>query len=365
MQGFLKSIGYVAAFLLLALISYKVTMVYYENVGDAGENPRLSQYVDTIKSDGVADTVGKNLILAVNEDNGKIQKIVIEICNKNTGNLDYITVPNDIEFTISYDLYKKLASANGEIPQIICMKKIHQYFQGENMYQCAQLLLEDVMDISFSYYTVIPSGIYKDMFRTVKASGMQKWKAGYQKEMETLTSTEDYAAFWKKYYEKVQSNLSEDKKNTYSETYMKAVPDQVAFSIVSGEESDNGFVLSVEETNYALNKILKNEAYDLVKDEQDKDAKKKSSVGMAVEILNSTKVNGLASSYREKLVDIGVNVVGIGNYSSETLEKTKIIVAKEGYGEDLLAYFKGAEIEVGQLDQGLDICVILGATEEQ
>lgn len=357
---FFKSFICIFAFCLVGFISYKVTMFYYENIGDAGENETLSKYVEELKSDGEAELVSKNLILAVNSETGAIKRIVIEIFNSNTGNLDYITVPIQLEFTMSYDLYKKLASVNPDVPQIVCMKKIHKYFEGENRNQCAQLLLEDVMDISFSYHTIIPFEVYKSMFRSAKGSGVQKWTAAYQKEMEALDTKGEYEQFFKKYYEKVQSNLSETKKCTYISGYLKGGPKQVAFYKVSGENSGKVFALSIEETNSLINMILNNSAY--TEENQGKQVKseEKSSIGLSIEILNSTKINGLASSFQEKLIQEGMNVSRIGNYDGTMLAHTKIVVKKEGYGKDLLAYFKDATIEIGQVGQDVDICIIIG-----
>lgn len=359
---FLKSVIGIAIFFVLGFSSYKVTMWYYDNVGEIKvDEESLSKYISDIDTDGVAENISKNMILAVDRETGRITKVLVEIVNQKTGNIDYITIPNNLEFTMSYDLYKKLATANPDVPQIVCIKKIHNYFSGESLYQCAQLLFEDVMDISFSYYTVIPNDVFKEMFQTDKSTGAQKWKKSFKAEMTALHTKEDYETFFDKYYEKVTSNLSREKKDTYIDTYLEGVPDQVAFSVVSGESCDDVFVLSVEETNYLINKILENDSY--TDENQPAAEKAASSVGLVIEILNSTGINGLASSFQEKLVEQGMNVISIGNYSDSMLEHTKIIVKEEGYGEDLLQYFKDATIEVGELGNGIDIRIILGTSD--
>lgn len=357
---FLKSIICVAVLFFAGFISYKITMAYYENFGDAGENEALTKYVSELKSDGEAEEVSKNLILGVDTESGKIKKVVIEIMNKNTGNLDYITVPKELQFTVSYELYKKLATANKDVPQIVSIGKIHKYFKDESLYQCAQLLLEDVMDISFSYYTVIPTPVYNAMFCTEKGTGVQKWTKKYEKEMKALKTEEDYKAYFHKYYEKVQSNLTESKKCSYISAYLKGGPKQVAFYKVSGENVGKNFTLSVEETNSLINSILENAAYTEENQAKQLMDQEKSSIGLSIEILNSTKVNGLASSFRERLVENGMNVTRIGNYNGAMLEETKIIVKEKGYGKDLLKLFHNASVEVGQVSNDVDICVILG-----
>ena len=359
---FLKSVIAMAVFFVLSFVSYKVTMWYYENMEVIEvDETKLSKYISGIDENGVAEEVSKNMILATDEENGRITKIIVEIVNQNTGNIDYITVPNNLQFTMSYDLYKKLATANPDIPQIVCIKKIHKYFSGESLYQCAQLLLEDVMDISFSYYTVISNDVFKEMFKGDKSTGAQEWKNSFKEEMTKLDTKEDYEVFFDKYYEKVTSNLDREKKDVYIDAYLEGVPEQVVFSVVSGECCDDVFVLSVEETNYLINRILENDAY--TAENQPPTNKAASSMGLGIEILNSTGINGLASSFQEKLVEQGMNVISIGNYSDSMLEQTKIIVKEEGIGEDLLQYFKDATIEVGELSNDVDIRIILGTSD--
>ena len=135
----------------------------------------------------------------------------------------------------------------------------------------------------------------------------------------------------------------------------------MAFHIVSGERCDNAYVLSVEETNHLINSILNNAAYS--EENQIQSEEVTSSVGLSIEILNSTKNNGLASAFQEKLVEQGMNVISIGNYEEQTLEHTKIIVKQNNYGKDLLSYFNNASIETGELGADVDICIILGTSD--
>jgi hypothetical protein len=354
-------VGLALSMFLVGFCSYKITMLYYEQAEIEVHNDNLSKYVEELNCDGVAEYVSRNLILGINEENGQIKRIIIEICNGNTGNLDYITVPAKLEFTMSYDLYKKLATANSNIPQIINMKKIHQYFSGESSYQCAELLLEDLLDISFSYYTAIPETVCQEMFTQEKGSGIQKWSDAFLNEMNGLNDRQQYEEFFHKYYEKVSSNLSERDKCSYIPTYLKGGPKQVAFYVVSGEMLEDNFMISVEETNSLVNRILQNEAYK--EGVQEHILQGESSIGLAMEVLNSTKINGLASSYQEKLIQQGMNVIRIGNYNDTTLEYTKIVVKQQGYGQDLLQYFENATVEVGELEPGVDIRIIIGQAD--
>lgn len=90
-----------------------------------------------------------------------------------------------------------------------------------------------------------------------------------------------------------------------------------------------------------------------------------SSVGHPIEVLNSTEVAGVAAGWQEKLNNAGFTVSQIGNYEVETLTNSKIIVTQDGMGMDLLEYFPNASIEVGTIDSGAEIQVIVGTSDVQ
>lgn len=69
-------------------------------------------------------------------------------------------------------------------------------------------------------------------------------------------------------------------------------------------------------------------------------------------VLNSTGVAGLAKRWANKLTGSGFSSVVTGNYTAGAESKTKIYVAQEGMGNDLISYFSDAELIVGALDSG-------------
>ena len=90
-----------------------------------------------------------------------------------------------------------------------------------------------------------------------------------------------------------------------------------------------------------------------------------SSVGHTIEVLNSTDTAGVAAGWRDKLNAAGFNVIQVGNYETETLTNSKIIVSQDGMGQDLLQYFPNATIEVGTIDSGVEIQIIVGTADVQ
>lgn len=88
-------------------------------------------------------------------------------------------------------------------------------------------------------------------------------------------------------------------------------------------------------------------------------------------LLNSTSVAGLAGAWNDKMNSAGFANTAIGNYNSGEETQTKIYVAEEGMGEDLLQYFNNATIIVGSLETSqytiisgsmatIDIIIVIG-----
>lgn len=90
-----------------------------------------------------------------------------------------------------------------------------------------------------------------------------------------------------------------------------------------------------------------------------------SSVGHSIEVLNSTDVAGVAARWQEKLQGEGFTVDTIGNYETEALTSTKIVVSQDGMGQDLVSYFQNATVEVGTISSGAEIQIIIGTEDAQ
>lgn len=81
---------------------------------------------------------------------------------------------------------------------------------------------------------------------------------------------------------------------------------------------------------------------------------------------NGSAINGLASSYQNKMTADGYTVTGVGNYTGIKQTSTTIYAKKTEWGKPLLNYYKNAAIksksELSQNPdwQSADIVVVLG-----
>lgn len=146
-----------------------------------------------------------------------------------------------------------------------------------------------------------------------------------------------------RYFFKLKGIAKED---IYNET-LAGTPEYIGgISYYLWDKEDSKEYLS----NFRGNKEKKNE------DKVEVDRTK-----VKVTVLNSTNVNGLAKSYKEKLTALGYNVVKVGNYSGE-LSVTQINTdGTKGYGETMLSDLGfGAVNENGKVEEGSNVVIILG-----
>lgn len=382
LKGFLQSILIMAVMFAAGFGSYRLTMSYYK-AADTDQGPKAGAAVKDIVSDAQADKISKNLIYSVDEDTKEITHLVLEIFNTYTYNLDYITIPSDTQVTLSNELYERLGAVNEEVPQIISMQELGRYFPAATMYDYGIIILEDLLGIDISYYTVLEQEVYNTVFtsedRTVVyeeqsesgGTGIKTMQAQVQvynetfrqKLMETAggNNLEDYIKEW---YKKLNSNLPEKSKLSYVPDYQNVLTDYIYFHSIYGEDNiDGGFTISAEAGSRFLKELENNtEAYTVTQEEALL-ASAADSKELIIRILNGSGITGLAAAYQSRLDEEGYTVSGIGNYQSSSLAVTKIIVKEEGTGTDLLKYFKDAIIETGETAEGCDIEIILGEAD--
>lgn len=408
----LKSLLCIAILLGVGFASYKIsyTVMSKENTKDGGNTDNLKD----IMEEATTDEISKNLIY-VSDDKNKITHLILEIFNTKTYNMDYVSIPVKTDYTIPSVMYRKLCQVNQEIPQVIRIAKLKQYFEDENdAYGYGVLIFEKMLGVDISYYTAIDQETYDNHYKEEKVKVAFKTKSSinntpgpdgvtpssnttlkskmkisvlsdaYISQIKDLGSDQDKIAnYIKDQYERVTSNLTVYNKMGYIEAYEKADVDKYHYWGIPGTYSNKIFTVDTKASKKALKQLMKNETtYTEVQDLTKKNMivvsqsasaksplKKKasastaSSKGLKIYVLNGSQISGLASSTKTKLEQAGYTVPKVGNYTSETLTKTRIKVSKKGQGEDLKAYFSDPEITVGNVTSGYDIEIILGTVD--
>ncbi len=416
-----KSLLCIAVLLLVGFASYKISYTLLAKGGAGGSSS--TENLKDIMDEAQTDEISKNLIY-VTDDKNKITHLMLEICNTKTYNMDYITIPVTTDYTIPSVMYRKLCQVNEEIPQVIRISKLLQYFDDENKaYGYGELIFEKMLGTDISYYTVLKQETYDNHYTQQKVKVAYKTKSSenntpgpdgmipvtnttlktkmnitvlsdtYKRQISDLGHDQDkLAEFIKDQYEGVASNLTVYNKLGYVEAYEKMDCNLYHFWGVPGKYSGKLFEVDTKATKKAIKYLVENgETYAQEQDltvvnmirksqvvsktspsaspvstkssKSTKSAKKTNSKDLKIYVSNGSQIAGLAASTQKKLKNAGYNVPEVGNYTGKTLTTTKIIVSKKGQGEDLKEYFNNAQVTVGSVSKGYDIEIILGTRD--
>jgi hypothetical protein len=360
--GFLKSLLVIALLFLTGFGSYKASLFYF-NLRGVSSGSRASALIRDLYGSVSAEDISKNLIYGLAED-GSISELILEIFNTKTGNMDYVTIPVKTEFTISNDLYQKLTKAGSDVPQIIRLSTLHKYFEDETLYEYGSLLTEDILGIDISYYTVLEKQIFDKTF--TETEGYFTFTEEYKTELMSVEKDETaIKEYLETAYQDCTSNLSLRSKKKYAAAYVQWGLQNTHYYLVPGAWTEDTYTVSTEEAKTLLQELLANLSYSSPQSTSDK---KTDSKEYKIQILNASQINGLAAKYKTLLENEGYQVAEIGNYTGSSLvqSQSRIVVSKEGIGEDLLDFLDEGEIEIANdLPEGIDIRIILGSDANQ
>lgn len=397
----LKSILFIIILLVTGFASYKIS---YTILSDNGGNIGTSKGdIADIIEDAQTDEVSRNLIYVCDGD--RITNLMVEICNTKTNNMDYITIPVRTEYTIPTTMYQKLCTVNQEIPQIIRIGKLKTYFaNNDDAFGYGELVIEKMLGIKISYYTVLdqetynshyvrkrvhvkfkpeegtvtatpgPDGVVPDVQAIRVPQRISVASSTYINQlMDIKGDQEKIAEYIKTQYERVESNLTVYNKIGYIECYEKMNVDYFHYWGIPGTYNGKVFSVDTKAAKRFLNRLANNttsytEAQGIFSassnnKSKNKGSKTESSKGLDIIVLNGSRINGFAAATQTKLNADGFSVKQIGDYTGETLTRTKIIVKETGIGNDLAGYFSDPEIIIGDVQEGFDIEIILGTAD--
>ncbi len=380
----LKSILGIAIIIAVGFASYKISyMVLSNNSENVGTS---SNEIKDIVEEAQTDEISKNLIYVSNDN--KISHLMLEICNTKTNNMDYITIPVGTDYTIPTEMYQKLSTVNQEIPQIIRIGRLKQYFQNdEDAYGYGELIIEKMLGVKISYYTVLDQETYLNhysrrntevKFKPLSLAESSSEKSvtvtekinvasrSYVNQLKDIKGDQNkIAEFIKDQYERVDSNLTVYNKIGYVESYEKMDPDLIHYWGIPGKYSDKIFAVDTKASKSFINNLVNNNTTYTQAQVFKKVAKTstKSSKGKSIIVLNGSQIGGLATAAKTTLTNAGYKVKKIGDYTAATLTQTKIIVKEDGVGKDLVKYFSNPVVETGTVDTGYDIKIIIGTAD--
>lgn len=367
-SAILKVSSYSLLFVVVAVGSYYVTTSLYQEkavITLGGSNQTRKEI-----KEATLDQVATNVIFAVNQETAVIEHIVLEVFNSTTKNFDFVTIPVSAQLTMDQELYTELLEVNSNIPQILTLSDITQYFDQTEAYEYASIILEEVLGSKISFYTAMITSDFEEYFDVgngkTEITSICKVKEEVLQQMDAFQSEEEVLEALTAYYKKVQSNLSLSRRQSYIKYYLSGNYDYVYYHLVAGESQNGVYEIATEAAAEQISSLINNEV--MYSNEQTEievniEEQAEATKQRTIHILNASQISGLAARYESQLKTEGYQITYIGNYSGEVLETTRIIVREEGIGGELLSYFHDAELEVDPTQTQSDITIILGTKD--
>ena len=184
-------------------------------------------------------------------------------------------------------------------------------------------------------------------------------------------SLAEYKEYAQSYFEAADTDASYENVESYLKRIREIKDKNLNFKVLDGTESNGQFTLDTDEAKRVFDEMLSEDG-DLTSalsssSTQEKTTTKESessSKNISIEIQNSTTISGLAGRWKDKLVSEGYTVGSVKTNRDGALTHTKIIVEDKSLGKDLKSYFKNPQYEVGTVDSGAKICIIVGTEDE-
>ena len=184
-------------------------------------------------------------------------------------------------------------------------------------------------------------------------------------------SLAEYKQYAQSYFEAADTDTSYENVESYLKRIREIKDKNLNFKVLDGTESNGQFTLDTDEAKRVFDEMLSEDG-DLTSalsssSTQEKTTTKESkssSKNISIEIQNSTTISGLAGRWKDKLVSDGYTVGSVKTNRDGALTHTKIIVEDKSLGKDLKSYFKNPQYEVGTVDSGARICIIVGTEDE-
>lgn len=409
--GFLRTIILCVLLLAVGFVSYKGVLLYY-TVKDKKESVATGATTGDKK---VEETLATAIFInSVTSD--RVDEIIVNIYNTKTGNADYIVVPNNTRVTMSDALYQAALKGASDITQEIIIGDIAKMYKDEETgYETMVGVLQELLGLdAIQHYETMNSDQFMAVINLIdavefdvpakisyadsngipveieqgqaKVNGEQaagilfasagyadgelgrvsvstKYLKAYMDSVYMIDSEADHHEYLKNYYKIVKGNNSMKIMEPYSSYLFGTKSTQVYFHVVEGEQKDSTYLPDAAKTQANIQAILQNETYQATQEMDEVFGVITSSKELPMIILNSTTTNGLAAKWQERMTANGYNINKVDTYRDAALEHAKIIVRSEGMGKDLLQYFPSGTIEVGELEEGIDIKIILGTSD--
>ena len=186
------------------------------------------------EKEGRVDDVSIQIIFYTSIDQTTLQDVVIEVLHCKDQKLTYLSVPTDTDIIVNSRLYQKLTALYPEMPQYFRLDQLPGLFDSEKRYAYAQLILDAMLSIDSSYYTVIAGdeATFEEYREALWKQYGDSSKAGIQQLL-------------KNEYPKTTTNLSKKNKVRYAKYYAEITAENLTLGEAYGTRHTDSFEIDV------------------------------------------------------------------------------------------------------------------------
>lgn len=360
----------------------------------------------------------ENHLLFVDSEDGLTEYILLQMLNKKTKALDIVLFPANAQVQVSRDMSKELQKKLPGKSSTVEFRDIERVY-GEDQYDMLGKIVEEMTGLKIHGWDHMTSAQAVDFLKiagdiTMKMKDaisyrdnkgilhvMEQGENSFSgeeamvylnylngtanQESDRLSRTE---AYLRNFFDRL---ITQKKSSTIMEAYQKNAessedrnfenlteafktsdPEFLTIRILQGSESGDVFTIDNQKAQLQISTQIKqaasfnqpkaeveeeeDDSYDATYEEGSGDSK-----NLSIEIYNAAYVSGIASEWEYFLEEEGYNISLVDTYQQEgPIATTRIILKKEGIGEDLKKYFPDAEYSVGNIETGNDIQIYVG-----
>ncbi len=360
LKTFLKTLGIIVLLVAVGVASYFLTMLFYKTTERV---ERSTKYKHVIDIDVGSES--SNLIYSVDSDTKQIKAVVLELFDKETGNLDYITIPNKTQIALSAKQYEEYMEKNSQLPQIVTLRDLNEYFSGDVAYEYGILFLTSELNVEIGYFTALDAVEFNKRFEKKEDAFIPR-----DEYLDTVSLNKDEKAmkdFIEKEWDVVISDITLTQKQQYASGFLKVNREFIYAHRAYAEEIKGKATLDAAKTKKMIDRIWESEPRESEQKKVDGTAARSNLEKIksrGIQITNGSKINGLAASFKEKLEADGLYVMGVGDFSGEVQKQTVIYARKKRWARYLKEYFKDPVVqEAPALTNGADIEIVLGTDD--
>ncbi len=399
-------------------VTYYITGDLYDLRALAGTITRGGEDAAAEDTEAAAETVIddsnlRNTLVFVDSADSDRQYIALNMLNTETYRMNILLIPSNAQVTVSREVLSELQKKMSDVKNTVSIRDVARSF-GDDKYEMLTKVFESVTGLSISGYDIFSEkkfarlldmagtveyesdraisyrdedGVlrvldedttwydsgdarvllaYLDGSETEESARLERTSTYLQSFLSQLFEKNSASAIAKKYTDLVKTGGGREIDE--EETIIGRLHyDDFAIRILQGSEADGVFTVDSEKVQVqvsALAKQIENASSSsgtTAAASTETTASSYDSKYCSIELYNAAYVSGLAGDWEAFLEEEGYSISLIDSYQDEgPLSTTRIIVAEEGMGEDLLDYFPGADISVGTNTTGADIQVYIG-----